>query len=337
MKKTYHEQFSSHNECFEKVWKSLPIGLKPTWQHYWFYRYLQISPSYWEWSKIINLYDAGKKIDSESFRHIPNIELVAQTYNTFDDVWELDFPRWWYLIARFQFVVNLSDGDYEITQLFRVSKGKKIPKNEINEGIKKINSLFLGSNRQDFYPETIGLIIPIKKSRKETLKSIDKFLTKNISFGKDSRVDANYQIFKSKIREKTVSACFKVLELRALQKKPNLIDLAIEANVLDGAMADLKFNNYKLDKINSIEALRSGTSRQIAIAINLAENAARGKFPCSQKIELMEPDYIELNDIFSRLIKKEKYRDNNFRSGLRDIKNILKYPESKEWHSLVRI
>ena len=57
-KELYFETFEEQERKFEEVWKAYPLVMKPTIYHWWFYRYLQISPSYlkqcliseWAWN-----------------------------------------------------------------------------------------------------------------------------------------------------------------------------------------------------------------------------------------------------------------------------------------------
>ena len=49
--KRYFDTFEKYEECFNKIWDKFPLGDKPEWRHWWFYRYLQISPSYIAWTE----------------------------------------------------------------------------------------------------------------------------------------------------------------------------------------------------------------------------------------------------------------------------------------------
>ena len=50
----YSERFPKYAEAFEWAWERYQKGEKPTWHHWWLQRYLQISPSYYEFS-LLNL------------------------------------------------------------------------------------------------------------------------------------------------------------------------------------------------------------------------------------------------------------------------------------------
>ena len=48
----YSERFPKYAEAFEWAWERYQKGEKPTWHHWWLQRYLQISPSYYEYTLI---------------------------------------------------------------------------------------------------------------------------------------------------------------------------------------------------------------------------------------------------------------------------------------------
>ena len=41
-KKYYFKSFELEQKNFNKLFEKYPCELKPSWQHYWFYRFLQI-------------------------------------------------------------------------------------------------------------------------------------------------------------------------------------------------------------------------------------------------------------------------------------------------------
>jgi len=46
MNNLYFDTFKKEEKIFEEVVKKYKPELMPSWHHWWFYRYLQISPSY---------------------------------------------------------------------------------------------------------------------------------------------------------------------------------------------------------------------------------------------------------------------------------------------------
>ena len=115
----YFDTFQKYEECFNKIWDKFPIGDRPEWRHWWFYRYLQISPSYIAWTAGMAKTRKGGELPDRC-ADIPGLGLVAQTQFMFGDVLYLDFVRWWYSIARFQFNTDLSEGN-RVNEIFQWS------------------------------------------------------------------------------------------------------------------------------------------------------------------------------------------------------------------------
>ena len=331
----YFDTFQKYEECFNKIWDKFPIGDRPDWRHWWFYRYLQISPSYIAWTAGLAITSKGGELPDRCV-DIPGLELVAQTRYMFGDVLYLDFVRWWYSIARFQFNTDLSEGN-RVNEIFQWSNRFEIDEEVESEAKVNLDNLFKDIQSSNSYPSIVGISVPIQSSLKKTMKEVEKFLKDNYPFGEESRVESNFSFFKSKMKEHSLSDCYRSLEIRCDQNKVDLVKVAIESDSLKSAMADLKNAKYNAKEMGSAESLRSGTSRQISTAILIAENAARGRFPCYDPIPILEPDYIELNKVFERLKKPETFRNFNMKDITYQVDYTIKNPSPKESHSLKRV
>lgn len=330
--KRYFDSFQKYEECFNKIWDKFPVGDKPEWRHWWFYRYLQISPSYIAWTDGMAKTRKGGELPDRCI-DIPGLSLVAQTQYMFGDVLYLDFTRWWYAIARFQFNKNLFKGN-EIKEIFQWPNRIEIPEKDLNEAKVNLDNLYKEMKSSQSYPSVVGISIPIQSSLKKTMQGIEKFLKDNYPFGEESKVESNFSFFKSKMKEHSISDCYKSLEIRCDQNEADLVEVAIESDTLKSAMADLKAAKFDTHKMRSAESLRSGTSRQISTAILIAENAARGRFPCYDPIPILDPDYKELKKVFGRLKKPERFRSFNLRDITYQVDYTIKNPSPEEWHFL---
>ena len=270
-------------EIAEKARQQFPELNAPSWQHYWFYWYLRFSKTYWLVSEIFK-HKKLQKPQVALMNQIPDYYKALTTYGTFGNVWTKDFTTWWYFTAQFQFF-PLVESKINPFALFNLRRDKKITDEFIAELTQTLQDLMKVAARTPTIPHMLGLVIPIKDTRRETLKAIEKYIDKTITFSPKEMPKGNYAIHKSKIRESTVADTFKVLSIRAQYDEPDLAKIAIEANVLRGAMADYKASGGDLKKMNSLDSLRAGTSRQIKQAILLSENAARGVFPSIDPIE----------------------------------------------------
>ena len=128
-----------------------------------------------------------------------------------------------------------------------------------------------------------------------------------------------------------------------LQDVRDLFALGIEADVLEGAMADYKTSIKHKKMMRSPESLRSGTSRQIHTAEILAENAAAGKFPCIDQPQFRRHlNNNQIRSLFKYLIAQSKQQKNNKKELIKFAKNAknstnpkghhLKRPDNSEWN-----
>ena len=402
MKKDYYfKSFELEQKNFNKLFEKYPCELKPSWQHYWFYRFLQISPSYYfehvcqmtnaERDKLTSIEDKNKysekikrKYENSTLNSLVVARIsnhknwrdfkqsrqkklnyspedftqrlfeVSKTYTAFGDVWKYGFIRWWYIRGQRLFKNNEFNNDkiFEYYNLpfnnrmyspdvdIKVENFKKhlnlinepklygaIPKGLPIKFIRKANFFFDKWKN----PTYLGLSIPIRNTKKETMKMIGDFLDKKINFGKPEISKGFFSIYKSKMREVRISGAYQMLELRALQEKANLKEIAEQANIIKTSLAGYKTHTDIDKKLGALDSLRSGTSRYINVALMLAENAAVGKFPCMEKPKVFyDFDYIEINNILNILIHRNNSQKFNRDETIRYLENLLKKPKNKK-------
>ena len=395
------KSFELEERNFDKLFEKYPCDLRPSWQHYWFYRFLQISPSYFfehvcqmtdgERNKLHSTEEQNKYLnkikkkfenstlnslvvaritnqkDWRDFKQLRQKKLnyapelfterlteVRKTYSAFGDVWKYGFIRWWYIRGQHLFKNNELNNDkifeyynlpfnnriYSAAIDIKVEDFKKhlnlindqklygaIPKGLPIKFIRKANFFF---NRWK-NPTYLGLSIPIKNTKKETLKMISDFLDEKINFGKPEVSKGFFSIYKSKMREVRISGSYKMLELRARQEKANLKEIAEQANIIKTSLAGYKTHKDIDKKLGALDSLRSGTSRYINVALMLAENAAVGKFPCIEKPKVFyDFDYIEINNILNTLIHRNNSQKFNRDETILYLENLLKNPKNKK-------
>ncbi len=332
-KRLYFDTFTAQEEIFNKVWDHFPINKKPDWKHWWFYRYLQISPTYAKeldrqnmfWGDIDAINKRSKielkKISSKL--PIPDDQIFSMVH-LFGDLWKTDFTRWWYKTAKDVFY-NQEDSLIKPVQLGEFYPGEFIDgpgKKELV--VKRFEKIY--EERENFFrePHLKILALPILENKAETLKLIEKYIDDHISFDQKGVIISKRIFQNTKLKEATLRDCYKVFELRSYQTKPDLTALALEANVLKNALAGVKQSKTELNKIQSLESLRAGTSRQIAMAHHFAENAVLGKFPISTTPkEIEEPDYVQLSKRFSSTKNQLNPSKRSFDLLLKDVEKSL--------------
>lgn len=115
-----------------------------------------------------------------------------------------------------------------------------------------------------------------------------------------------FKFQKSKITNKNLFSCYKVLELRCINPNMDLFTLGVEADVLRTTIAGTRAVPGYVENRSSIESLRAGTSRQISMALHLSENAATGSFPNIQSSSNhMKVNYFRLSNLYKYLLERD--------------------------------
>ena len=346
----YSERFPKYAEAFEWAWERYQKGEKPTWHHWWLQRYLQISPSYYEYTLInakrkrfqmktgCSFEEAELEIGIGRLKSREHYNQIKKIYFSFGgDIWKINFAMWWYIRARYQFSVHVLKNP-EIKEIFYLPTNKLPSTQELDL---YRNNFFSYENEivgTRGYPSAALIGIPIRSTKKKTMKLIEDYLDEHINFSKPGIPVGNYSMHKSKLREKTVEDCYKVLELRSYQNEPNLIFLALETNCLPGTIAGYKNSIDPAHQLQCLNSLRAATSRQLKHALYIAENAALGIFPSNKKPEhFIEFDFDRLNKIYKKLL-----RENNFNNNIKEewlkvsMTDISDLEENQDLHLTMR-
>ena len=362
-KELYFETFEEQERKFEEVWKTYPLVMKPTIYHWWFYRYLQISPSYlsecleseWKWNRHIY-----KKEDVPYPKRSPNKKQVyleslskenptekniqaaknyyrdyieyrkqrTRTFTAFNSVLRLDFTRWWYEVAHYQFR-SQKILTPDIFQYYYLPSNRKHRPSEFEKFVDKFRENYNEIISSNVYPPVMAVNIPILGDKKKTMKHISKFLEFNVNFSKSNEPESYHSIAKSKLRLKTFPDCFKLFELRAHQgDRPDLLRLALIVKESKTSLAGYKASKTIDEKNKFLSSIRSGTRRDINLAILLAENAAKGVFPSAKESELSFEIDVDYNETSKRLKMLAQYNQTTDCS-IKELKAFVK-AESKK-------
>jgi hypothetical protein len=338
-----------HFNTFEEYEKNLELVKaefqqdEPSWLHYWFYRYLQISPHYWA----MHLNQSKSKEDQSRYKLIKKFnnnwekcdqlvrddginlfspDYIHPTYLSLGEVWSIDFARWWYTRARY-FFKHLSyfldkqesiPRDYHKTVIkdawlhFGFDTREKLDRKKLSSYLRYIKKDLEYLHKEGGYPVASMLTINLQKSKKETIRAFSNFLDSFYGVEDENMGSTFFHFDKTKLKESTLRDCYKVYEMSVYQDKLNLFELGIKADVIKGAIAEYKSREALYKKniriFRSYNSLKSATSRQLRYAHNFALNAGTASFP---RYRYPVSSYIELpieekRYIFDLLIKESK-------------------------------
>ena len=337
MEAIYFNTFDEYEKNLELVKTEFQEN-QPSWLHYWFYRYLQISPYYWA----MHLKQSKSKEDQERYIRIQEFnnnwekiydlrndqgirlltpELPNATYKAFGDVWNIDFVRWWYSRARY-FFMHVSDFVDEDTirkepwMHLGIDPFRKFDEKLLSKNMSLIEEHYRKLYKRKIAPKSISITINLQKTKKETVKAFSEFIDGFYGVEYKNMNSGVFRFIKSKFTESTLRNCYKVYEMSVRQDKLNLFELGIKANVLRGASAEYKSKKEVFEKnikfFRSYNSLRSATSRQIRYAKNLALNSGYPSFPYERDSDFA-PAELPTNEkryLFDYLLKQAKLKKN---------------------------
>ena len=342
MEPIYFNTFEEYENNLELVKYEIQED-QPSWLHYWFYRYLQVSPYYWA----MHLNQSKSKEEKDRYKSIKKYnndwekcddlcgkdgikifspERPTTAYKFLGDVWSIDFARWWYTRARY-FFKHLSyfldkqesiPRDYHKTVIkdawlhFGFDTREKLDRKKLSSYLRYIKKDLEYLHKEGGYPVASMLTINLQKSKKETIRAFSNFLDSFYGVEDENMGSTFFHFDKTKLKESTLRDCYKVYEMSVYQDKLNLFELGIKADVIKGAIAEYKSREALYKKniriFRSYNSLKSATSRQLRYAHNFALNAGTASFP---RYRYPVSSYIELpieekRYIFDLLIKESK-------------------------------
>ncbi|QWD22479.1 hypothetical protein G6688_05025 [Polynucleobacter paneuropaeus] len=342
MKQLLSDQFCQHDHALKEVCRRHKFIVEPSWQHKWFYRYLQISLSY---NYVHDCERAARsKIQkiSDYKSTIADYDQVKFVESAFFGVCDIEFIRWWGIIGQFQFNQNDS---YQNNVLETICFGKKYTQKDKSLMIKKYEEMLNNVISTPSHPDLLILSVPLNNSKENLIKSFTKNIEQYMLFPQNEVAFGNFFIKKSKLKEAALRDCFRTLEIKLRDPEITLIELAKKSGTLKTSLAGIK-ENSKTEFANTV---RVGIKKQLDMAINLAENAARGVFPETKKIHGLNRLYSELHKVTSKdgigvgalilnkIQKKSKYKSLNINEIIRHLKSLQGYGSKRNFDELKRL
>jgi len=276
--------------------KRYGLQLKEDWRYEQFFNFLQVSPSYLQAHRI-----ATGKLDRNSVQLAKDFDVVEKTYKAFGNVWNIEFATWWIKRAQYQFGITVTPS---VRKIASINVGKEATDIDVSKAQAEIEQYLLADRLAEAKPASLVIAVPLHGSRREILKQFTDMLDKECKVIEHKDSIAPYQVTRNKMRESTLKKAMRVLHAKAAMPKAKLYAVGNKSKI--SAAYETNDDKLKLDydKRRLMEIL---TSRQLHYAYLLAEHAARGKFPCLDKLPndeaRLEFDYLLLNRYFTANIK----------------------------------
>ena len=280
------------------------------------YEYLRLSPTYLLAHKKRKNYGGGLTEDEK--KSLPSdFDKVLKTYDDFGDIYKLPFREWWTgrLEKSNTFYKSKSTlfghqvFSSQATALTLVQEDQEIDRQYYMQALEKyLTSL----HRMQNSPSLMVIAVPLIGRRSDILNAVNNLIDED-----DIRpLRPIYSLSGDRFHHDALSTGLRVIYNRA--KSPTLTLWQI--GVLSGVSkkyAHLDINQKPNHKtIEETEKLAILTSAMLKNSIAIMENAARGKFPCRDKVPNIKLDYPHLWQQISKNYKFNQKKLNSIFNGV---------------------
>ena len=291
-RKTQFEGTTGQDFRRDGIW-SERLGFYLLWMHY-----LAISPSY----ELARKYRAGE-LGKDVISDLPDdFEDVLAVYDDLGDVQRIQFLSWWRSRAIHVFgYVGTKPSVRRIDILKSQRKGK---------AAMRLDRFIEGDWTEQGQPNAIVVSIPIGLSKTQITRQLNKLLER---YDDSLRVlappKAKYPLLGTRQRKDTLFRYLMVVWVRSALPRHALWRIGARARVSDTYSSELdpKARISRGEQVTDRSILSVLTSRAYSRGLSLAENAARGRFPCYDKPEnLVTPNLHEMWKLISSRRKWQK-------------------------------
>ena len=261
------------------------ISVRGDWRHESFFKFLQISPSY----RLAHLVATGGIRDLRASGQVPRDFLdVVKTYEAFGDVWQTDFWNWWVKRAQYQLGLRCPPRVHRFAAL---QPGADADQQWLDDLRASLDQYFAADRLAEGKPGSLVIAVPLHADRATILREVSKLMDEAVQSSGPGVDTGQFKFLVNKIRRQTLDEARRVAWARAAAPKQPLYVIGNRVGI---AAAYVTEEGVKAPKDNRRDLMVIVTSRQLKRALVFSENAARGRFPCSDEVDSIEFDFKEL-------------------------------------------
>jgi hypothetical protein len=254
----------------------------PRTQAYWLlFQFLRMSPSY-----ALAHFESSKGLtDGQKAQLPPDFDAVRSTYALLGDVWHSLFREWWLRrgIAAFG----------QVGERPKVRKVKVLPAG-VHPPLDDALRDYQAQREDEGLAPALLLSIPTMMKASEALAEVKRLLEQHRT--KEAAHEPKLKLAGQRQRHKELMEGIKLLRTRATLHDQPLWRI--------GAVRGINTNSSKFldwrkkgeettspEEVERRKTVTNGTWRDLKKYETIAENAARGRFPCQDKVAKVEFDY----------------------------------------------
>lgn len=284
--RTQHDSPKAADFRGDGVWAT-KLGFYLLWMEY-----LAVSPSY----ELARRYRSGQLTDADKERLPADFEDVLAVYDALGDVQRVTFLDWW--SER-----GLTVFGYEGAKP-RVKRIDTLRSNRHRRAAERVQSFIEDDWTEQGQPNAMLVSIPVGLSKTQITRQLGKLLAR---YEAEQRVlpepQSKYPLVGTRQRKDTLFRYLFVVWVRCAMPRQPLWRVGARAKVSDTYSRELDASARipRGEQVYDRSVLAVLTSRAWSRGLALAENAARGRFPCYDMPDhAVEPDTHELWDLISR-------------------------------------
>lgn len=246
------------------------------WRYEQFFNFLRISPSYLLAHRL-----ASGAIRRQGAARPTDFREVQAHYKRLGPVIEQTYRAWWLDTGQYVFGVAVEP---ELEVFMRLARMQEPSGAELDRLLQSVEDYLLLERPTLASPPTLIMALPIHPDRGVLLQAINHLLNQMGTVEQSDRRVADYHVERNKIREATVRQAWRVLVERVAAPFDALWRIGNRAGVskLHTTNEAASGDDHEVRDRRRVMAIL--TSRDMQRAYLLAEHAARGRFPCFDRL-----------------------------------------------------
>ena len=271
--------------------KSLPYRL--------WYEYLRLSPTYFLAHKHRTSFEGG--LTEKEKEMLPDdFDEVLKTYDAFGDIYEYPFRMWWATWMRKSHLFGEPSAKLIATPIAYVPEShetnREACKVELDKYLDIMHPIF-------GQPSYMLLAVPLNGTRANILKAVSEQIDDDYL----QPLTATYKLHGDRFQYDTLSTGLKLLYEKAHKPEIALWRLGVRLEVSERySYLNSYVTKIPHNMVEEVQILENITSRMFNNAIKIMENAARGKFPCKDKIPKPKINYHHMSQYIRSRYKANK-------------------------------
>jgi hypothetical protein len=274
---------------------------RPTVAYELMFEYLRLSPSY-ELARKAN----QEGLSDEDKKNLPaDFDKVLKTYKLLGDVQKILFRYWW--VERGLRIFGNPYKKPKVHLISDIQNGKELTARDVASDL----DIYLqGARTEEGLERTLLIALPVGLKKTEYKKQIEKILAELKDETKEA--ESKIRLHGQRLRAPVLFKGLRLLWFKAAKPKWAAWRLGAHSRFSDSYSKELDVTNTRRLDRESTEIydrlmMTKITTRALKKYEAIAENAARGKFPCEDPVEQLDFNYPALA---KRIKAKNKWEAN---------------------------